>query len=176
MRDRLFATLSSVAAAGAIVYGVHLGRDDVASARSFGPARPRAIAPRAAKPVPADAQEVSFDTLVSYEYRPGLEGLPDSLKALDGRKVVMHGFLLPLYEWDDIREFGLVANHMSCCFGMPPGINGQVFVKLSGKEGLPNTSEPLRVVGTFRVKEIQESGFVLAIYAIEDAEAVIVGY
>jgi hypothetical protein len=88
----------------------------------------------------------------------------------------MHGFLLPLYEWDDLREFGLVANHMSCCFGMPPGINGQVFVKLAGKEGLPNTSEPIRVVGTFRVKEIQESGFVLAIYAIEDADAVIVGY
>ena len=41
---------------------------------------------------------------------------------------------------------------------------------------LPNTSEPLRVIGTFRVKEIQESGFVLAIYQIEDAEAVIVGY
>jgi hypothetical protein len=175
MRD-LFSLVSTVAAAGALVYGVHLGRDDLAAARGHGPSPRRAVAARQAPPVPPDATEVRWDVLVGYDYRPGLEGLPDALKALDGKKVVMHGFLLPLYEWDDIREFGLVANHMSCCFGMPPGINGQVFVKLRGKEGLPNTAEPLRVIGTFRVKEVKESGFVLAIYSIDDAEAVIVGY
>ena len=102
--------------------------------------------------------------------------LSDRIKALDGRRVSMGGFLMPIYEFDDIHEFALVPNHQSCCFGIPAGLNGQIYVKISGKRGLPNTNEPLRVTGTFRAKEIKEAGYVLAIYAIEDADVKIVGY
>jgi len=49
-----------------------------------------------------------------------------------------------LYEFDDIHTFVLVANHMSCCFGMPAGMTGQVYVAQKASErGLPNTNEPI---------------------------------
>ena len=86
------------------------------------------------------------------------------------------GFLLPLYEYDDIHEFFLVANHMSCCFGIPAGLNGQILVKVRGTRGLPNTNEPLRVTGTFQAREVKEAGFTLTIWTILEAEVRIVGY
>ena len=159
------------------------------------PARPRGDDPAPVAPVPApapapapvpglapaparatDSSEVDWSVLTQYEYQQGLVQLPDAIKALDGKRVTMGGFLMPIYEFDDIHEFSLVPTHMSCCFGVPAGLNGQVYVKVSGKRGLPNTNEPLRVTGVFRAKEVKEAGYVLAIWAIEDADVKIVGY
>ena len=126
--------------------------------------------------VPPGSREVDWATLTAYEYAPGLSALPDAVKALEGQVITMRGFLMPLYEYDDIREFVLVPNHMSCCFGMPIGINGQVLVKLDMSRGLPNTNEPLEVTGTFRASETKEQGYVLSIYRMDGAKARIVGY
>ncbi len=122
---------------------------------------------------------LGWDTLRSFEYSaavgigaPGLGELPDAVKAVDGQRVTMLGFLMPNYEYDDIHQFALVGSHWSCCFGMPAGINGTVNVTLAkGHKGLENSLEPLRVVGTFRAKEIKEEGWLVAIYSLEDATA-----
>ncbi len=121
------------------------------------------------------SEVVEWSTLKAYEYQEDLAGMPASLKALDGRKVTMAGFLLPLYEFDDIREFNLVASHWSCCFGVPPGLSGWVHVKLArGHKGLRNSTEPLRVTGTLRVKEHMEAGYVVSIYSLTDAQATVI--
>ena len=130
--------------------------------------------------VPPDipgTKPLTWETLRSYEYRPGLEGLPDEVKAYDGQKVVMIGFLMTVFQYDDIDEFHLVASHWSCCYGVPPGLEGAVAVKLKkGEEGLPNTIKPLRVIGTLRIAEVKEAEIVYAIYSIGDAEALIMDY
>jgi Protein of unknown function (DUF3299) len=118
-----------------------------------------------------------WDLLRSWKYQEGLVGLPETIRALDGKKVTMAGFLLPLYEFDDIHEFNLVASHWSCCFGVPPGVTGWVHVRLAaGQTGLPNTSEPLRVSGTFHVAPKKEAGFVVSVWALDDAKASIIGW
>lgn len=135
-------------------------------------------------PVPAakasdeapSADEVDWAVLNAYEYVEGLKTLPDEVRALEGKEIIIRGFLTPLYEFDDIHEFVLVANHMSCCFGMPAGISGQVQVKIAGAKGLPNTNEPLEVRGTFHAVETKEQGYILSIYRIDDAKVRIVGY
>jgi hypothetical protein len=120
---------------------------------------------------------VAWDLLQSYEYQADLAGLPAAIRALDGQKVTLAGFLMATYEWDEIKEFSLVSSHWSCCFGMPPGMDGWVNVKLAADQpGLPNTSEPIKVSGTFRVGEVSESGMVVAIYSLEDANATLVGW
>jgi hypothetical protein len=120
---------------------------------------------------------LTWELLRSYEYQPGLEGMPETIRSLDGERVVMIGFLMTVFEYDDIHTFHLVANHWSCCYGVPPGLEGAVSVELkAGEEGLPNTMKPLRVIGTLRVKEIKESEIVYAIYSLEDAEALIMDY
>jgi hypothetical protein len=117
---------------------------------------------------------LTWETLRSFEYSAavGLGDVPESLKAVDGTRVTMVGFLMPNYEWDDIHQFALVGSHWSCCFGMPAGLNGTVNVTLAdGHKGLDNTMEPLRVVGTFRAREVRESGWLIAIYTLDDAKA-----
>lgn len=116
---------------------------------------------------------LEWDTLRSYTYSQavGLTGLPEAVAAVDGKPVTMVGFLQPLYEFDDIHQFALVGSHWSCCFGMPPGINGVVNVTLAdGQPGLSNTMEPLLVVGTFRAKETKEEGWLISIFSIDDAK------
>ena len=120
-----------------------------------------------------------WELLRTYEYRPGLEGMPEDIRGLDGKKVVMIGFLMTLFQYDDITDFHLVASHWSCCYGVPPGLDGAVRVKLAdGEPGLPNTIKPIRVIGTLTVREVKEpeSEIVWAIYSIDDAQAVILDY
>jgi hypothetical protein len=179
--DRPLIALGTVAAALLLTYGV-----STASAKEDGPpaapppapfAAPRTAGAPPAAGLAASPDALGFETLTAYEYEAGLAALPDSIKALDGKTVTMRGFLLPLYEFDDIHEFVLVANHMSCCFGVPSGINGQVYVKLAGAgRGLPNTNEPIEVKGTFHARERVMEGYVLSIYEIVDATGRIKGY
>ena len=183
--ERPLVVFGSVALGLLLVYGVATaaGTDDGRAApaapsppvvRPPPPAIPTGTAP-VGTATPSDA--LSFDVLTAYEYVKKLEHLPDSIKALEGKTVTMRGFLLPLYEFDDIHEFVLVGNHMSCCFGIPSGINGQVYVKLkAGDHGLPNTNEPLEIRGTFHAREREEQGYVLSIYEIVDATGRIKGY
>lgn len=120
---------------------------------------------------------LEWETLRTYEYTQavGIAGMPASIQAYDGQRVTMVGFLQPLYEFSEIRQFALVGSHWSCCFGVPPGLNGVVNVRLAaGQAGLPNTMEPLRVVGTFRPREEKEEGWLISIFSLDDAEASVI--
>ena len=120
----------------------------------------------------ANTTAVTWDLLKDYEYEPGLEGLPNKLAALDGKQVVMLGFQMASYDYEDIREFYLVASHWSCCYGVPAGINGAVYVTVPDENpSLSLTTRPLKVTGTMRVREMKDGGIVMAIYAIENAKA-----
>jgi hypothetical protein len=122
-------------------------------------------------------EAVTWELLKSYTYQDGLANLADGIQAVDGKPVTMAGFLLPIYEFDQIKEFLLVGSHWSCCYGVPPSLEGVVHVRLGAtEEGLPNTAEPLKVVGTFRAVERKQSGYVLSIYEIADARAQILRY
>ena len=172
--DRLLVLLGSVLAAFAVVTGVlgTAGRAD-GGAGPRAPAGPAPVAP----PVSAEKGALAWEVLTGYEYKPGLENLPDTVKALEGTTVVVRGFLLPIVEFDDIREFCLVPNHMSCCFGMPAGIESQVHVKVKASErGLPNTNEPIEVRGVFHAVETKQQGILLSIFLVDDATARVVGY
>jgi hypothetical protein len=180
--DRVLATALVLCAAAALGYGARVGATPPVEERPITPPPPppgRTPEPGLRRPdvapAPSDS-EVTWPLLQTYEYQQGLAGMPDAVKALHGKRVTMRGFLMPLTEWDDIHEFSLVQSHMSCCFGMVPGFSGQVLVRIRSKRGLPNTNEPIEVTGTFRVEEVKEMGFLLAIFSIVDAEARIVGY
>ena len=81
------------------------------------------------------------------------EELKPEIRALDGKRVVLAGFMMALYALRDIQEFALVGSHTKCCFGIPPGVGDQVIVKLPrGGDGIDLTLRPLRVEGTFLVR------------------------
>lgn len=94
--------------------------------------------------------------------------LPENIKGYDGRKVRIRGFLLPVkMEGNDVREFLIVANQMSCCFGTTPRFWEFVAGKATG-DAVPNLMDrPLTFEGTLRVGDVYDNGYWTQLYTLE---------
>jgi hypothetical protein len=92
---------------------------------------------------------------------------PASIRALDGTKVVVPGYMMP-YDSDGdgkVLSFYLVRSILICCFGVPPRLNEIVRCEaLPGKSCPYYYNIPVRVYGRLRVGEIREYGQVQALY------------
>lgn len=122
-------------------------------------------------------QDVPFSELGAFHYRPILppavkaaqreegEPIPPSIRALDGRKVRIDGFMLPTtYDDTGVSEFILNANYDMCAYGAPTVINQQVMVRMSDGHRARYTHLPIRVFGTFHVGEEFSGDRVASIY------------
>jgi len=110
---------------------------------------------------------LTFDEISAWPYEDGLKGMPKDLKKLDGKKVMMVGFMLPIDEVENIKEFLLVQSLWSCCYGQPPDINGIVRVVMPGKKRTDYFFDPLKIIGTFKVEATVLDGYCVDIYQIE---------
>ena len=107
-----------------------------------------------------------FDELASWPYEDGLKGMPKRVKDLDGKKVMMTGFMLPIDEVEKIKEFLLVQSLWSCCYGQPPDINGIVRVVMPKGKTTDYFFDPLKIVGTFKVEATMMDGYCVDIYQL----------
>lgn len=103
-------------------------------------------------PVPADAPE----------------RLPKWLKALDGKRIRVRGFMYPPFQDTDIRGFVLARDNQICCFGRTPKEYDLIDIFLrNGVSTHYIQNRPFDVVGVFRIKsEIEKY---TAMYEMEDA-------
>jgi hypothetical protein len=126
--------------------------------------------------------KLGFDRLSGYRFVPpefdpvanpkavpptGEEQIPPVVKAWDGHKAVVTGFMLPT-KLDNGKavEFLLMANQMACCYGTVPNMNDWVIVRAPG--GVPVTQDvPISFRGVFHVKAMFESGYMTGIYSLE---------
>jgi hypothetical protein len=115
-----------------------------------------------------------FDELTAWPYEDGLKGMPKRCKELSGKKVLMTGFMLPIDEVENIKEFLLVQSLWSCCYGQPPDINGTVRVVMQGKKRIDYKFEPIKIIGAFRIKPTVEDGFCVDIYQLETKDVEVI--
>jgi len=115
-----------------------------------------------------------FDELTCWPYEDGLKGMPKRVKDLSGKKVLMTGFMLPIDEVQNIKEFLLVQSLWSCCYGTPPDINGIVRVVMPKGKTTDYFFDPIKVVGTFKVESTVMDGYCVDIYQlhVESLEAI----
>jgi hypothetical protein len=115
-----------------------------------------------------------FDELSSWPYEDGLKGMPKRIKDLSGKKVLMTGFMLPIDEVQNIKEFLLVQSLWSCCYGQPPDIHGIVRVVMPKGKTTDYFFDPLKVIGTFKVESTILDGYCVDIYQlhVESLEAI----
>lgn len=109
---------------------------------------------------------VSFEEISSWPYEDGLKGVPKAIRALDGKSVLMTGFMLPIDEVENIREFLLVQSLWACCYGQPPDINGIVRVVMKGDKRVDYQFDPIQVQGQFKVEEMREDGYCIDIFQL----------
>lgn len=110
---------------------------------------------------------LTFDELSAWPYQDALKGMPKDIKKLDGQKVMMIGFMLPIDEVENIKEFLLVQSLWACCYGQPPDINGIVRVVMPKKQTTDYFFDPLKIVGTFKVEATVLDGYCVDIYQLE---------
>lgn len=108
-----------------------------------------------------------FDEIEDWAYQDGLKGCPEAVRKLDGTKVAMIGFMLPIEEIEHIKEFLLVQSLWACCYGTPPDINGLIRVVMKGERRTDYQFDPILVIGTLRVRETREDGYCIDIYQLE---------
>jgi hypothetical protein len=119
-------------------------------------------------------QILPFDELTSWPYEDGLKGMPQRIKDLSGKKVLMTGFMLPLDDVQNMKEFLLVQSLWSCCYGTPPDIHGIVRAVMPKGRRTDYFFDPIKLVGTFKVEATMLDGYCVDIYQlhVESLEAI----
>jgi hypothetical protein len=117
---------------------------------------------------------VRFEDISDWPYDDGLKGCPEAVRALDGKKVAMIGFMLPIDEVENIKEFLLVQSLWACCYGTPPDINGIVRVVMKGDKRTDYQFDPVLVTGAFRVRETREDEYCIDVFQLEAEDVSVV--
>jgi hypothetical protein len=153
-----------------------------ASIASQPPLSPQVIWNMASLPKIGDYLNIGFDGLASFEYEApdvavkGQTGktdvadkyIPDYIKGLDGKKVIIKGFMIPLLVKEGkVVELLMMRNQSTCCFGTAPKITEFISVKITGR-GVPAMMDvPVNLEGTLHVGTARENGFITEIYRMD---------
>jgi hypothetical protein len=130
---------------------------------------------------------VSFEKLASFEFEPpdtqitnrtaaadeADKLIPADIRSLDGKKVVIRGFMLPLkVEVEKATEFLLMRNQGACCFGTMPKMTELVSVITKGKGVEPILDQPVSIIGTLHVGTLRDNGYVVGLYRMDGEKMV----
>ena len=96
--------------------------------------------------------------------------IPDEVKQIDGKKVAITGFMLPIdVDKGKVKRFLLLKSTMSCCFGVAPRINEVIYVESSKKEKIQTVMDmPITVFGKLSVgQQFREDLMLMGVYQLE---------
>jgi hypothetical protein len=133
-------------------------------------------------PLQGGLQPINFYQLAAFTYNPAEpyepaphaipNALPQWIKALDGKKVVIRGNATPAnIDNGGVSEFFLANQTDPCGFGTMPRINEWIYVTLAGGKTVDirapagGTVEVL-VKGTLKVKEDIEVGNIVSLFTL----------
>ena len=130
-------------------------------------------------------QLLTFNMLTSYPFRePNWAKMEDpvyitslkldeqispQIQAMNGKKVEVEGFMLPLDMSDgNLRTFMLLKDQMACCFGNIPRLNEWVYVRVPKKKKVSiHQDVPITLFGTLQVGTKFEGEVLTGIYHLE---------
>ena len=127
-----------------------------------------------------DYKSIAFRDLTDFKYsveweRDGKEfdfsayaqRVPKKLRKISNTKVAIEGFMIPTIvdENNDLKEFLLLPDQMSCCFGQTPEANGWIVV--SAEQGAEVMMDRIiRITGELTVEERWDEEFFVGLYHI----------
>ena len=95
--------------------------------------------------------------------------IPAAIKAYDGKKVRIEGFMLPT-TWGakgKVTSFLLMRNQISCCYGGPSQVHEFVTIRVQGKGVKSEMESTVLVGGVLHVGAMRENGQLVGIYRLE---------
>jgi hypothetical protein len=119
--------------------------------------------------LPPGHVRISYSDLQPPERSP--LPVPESAYELDGKRVLIKGYVLAGNRKDGIRTFILVRDKGDCCFGGNPKLTDRILVQLKPGLSFTYTDRLQKLAGLFHVEQgqaVDVAGTV--IYQLEDAE------
>jgi hypothetical protein len=147
---------------------------------SVGLFRPRSKRPlvshfdqAALPPIQADGTNllpwsVLADTTLDRKYRPTF---PQYLRELEGKHILLTGFMQPLNEDLDTHAFLLIENPVGCWYCEMPEITGMVLVELPADETATFTRNLIKVEGKLKLNGTDPENFLYTITKAKVREA-----
>ncbi len=117
--------------------------------------------------------EPDWKQLADSEYIAALSydtEIPNEVKQIDGKKVAITGFMLPIdVDKGKVKRFLLLKSTMSCCFGVAPRINEVVYVESSKKQKIQAVMDmPITVFGKLSIgQQFREDLMLVGVYQLE---------
>ena len=110
--------------------------------------------------------EFEYPVYVKLKEGEELPEIPEEVRALDGKDVVITGFMNPVrFDREGVSEFLLVKDILGCCFGATPRMNHWIRVRMKeGERAKFYAYDQLTVLGKLEVSEELEDGYVMSIY------------
>ena len=103
------------------------------------------------------------------------DAVPDTARTMDGRNVLLKGYIYPGKQQTGITQFLLVRDQGDCCFGGNPKITDRVLVQLkdpSHPKGINFSSRLTKIAGRFAIRPMGAPGMDGGVlYHLEDAFA-----
>jgi len=118
-----------------------------------------------AAPAVDEPLDVDFASLSDFEYREGMT-LPVHVTKLDRKTVRISGFMAREEPGEGPTEFFLLINDACGCEGMPK-LNEVLFCAMPPGEKTTIRPGNVSVVGTLFVGEIEQDGYVVALYCLD---------
>lgn len=100
--------------------------------------------------VPDGYERITFYELKPREESPELPFAPEALE-LDGKKVFVKGYVYPDGQQTNIRQFVLVPDMGTCCFGGQPALTDMIQVTLKDPHRVSYSRRQRKLGGILRV-------------------------
>jgi len=98
------------------------------------------------------------------------ELMPQWLSRLNGRRILIRGFMYPTFKETGLQAFILARDNQICCFGRDPKIYDLVRIILrKGVTASYIQGRPFDVEGVFRIQPESEDDELYRLYSIDDA-------
>lgn len=117
-------------------------------------------------------RDITFDDLEFGIERDGdfqPEMLTDAIRELEGKKVILRGFILAssIFQQTGIEQFVLVRDNQECCFGPGAYIYHNVQVEMVSGRTADFSIRPVTVEGVFSIRPWVAEGKCYSVFHIE---------
>jgi len=96
-----------------------------------------------------------------------INDVPPQFRALDGKKVMLEGFMWSPTSATRLHDFQFVYNVQKCCFNGPPLVQERVFVSCPAGKSIPYVDNYMKMIGTLHVDVKKVDGVITSVYTMD---------
>ncbi len=127
---------------------------------------------------------VGFEKLAGYEYTifdsasgatpeeieaaKKRDQIPAWIRTYQDQRVALTGYMMPLQLVNGLaKKFIMMRDITTCCYGNVPNMNEYVVVSMAGEGVKVIADVPVVFVGTLRIAETYENGYIVSLYQMD---------